>query len=101
MIPDSLFSSPQSPFFFSSKSLFRPPQSPVFDLSKALFPSSSLLSKSSPILPVLLGVPVRPLPSSSSSHPKTAERHEAVPPFSVGVVCSKMEHDSFTGRSAK
>ena len=133
MIPDSLFSPPQRPFFFSSKSLFRPPQSPVFDLSKSRFfflrvhfpssPSSFLLSKSSPILPDSRSHPLRPLPSSqsplpssyesrsrpprfpfssspiplpSSSEPKkTAERHEAVPPFSWWlVVGSKTEHSS-------
>ena len=72
------------------KVLSHPPRFPC--------PSSSIISKSSPLLPDSRS---RPLPSSSSEPKETAERHEAVPPFLVGVVCSKMEHDSFTGRSAK
>ena len=98
MIPDSLFlpfskslflpsQSPVSPF---SKSLFRPVQSPVPVLSVLFLPLSS-----SPILPDSRS---RPLPSSSKPK-KTAERHEAVPPF-LAVVGSKMEHDSFTYRSS-
>lgn len=94
MIPDSLFSPPQSPFFFllrvpfssSSKSLFLPSPSPVPPL-RFPFPSSSLsssiISKSSPLLPDSRS---RPLPSSSSETKKTAERHEAVPPFSWWLV---------------
>ena len=96
MIPDSLFSPPKSSVFAllrvivlsCSESLFLPLKVP-FPSS----PSSSVLSKSSPLLPDSRS---RPLPSSSSEPKETAERHEAVPPFLVGVVCSKMEHDSFT-----
>lgn len=99
MIHDVLFSPPQSPCFVLlkvlvssfSKSRFRPVQSPVSSSSsksspilRVPFPSSS---KSSPILPDsrsrplrVLFHPLRPLPSSSKPK-KTAERHEAVPPF--------------------
>ena len=78
--------------FVLSKALFLPPQSPVshppipLSSSQSPLPSSPFSSKSR----------FRPLPSSSSSQPKrTAERHEAVPPFLVGMVCSKMEHCLF------
>lgn len=87
MIPDSLFSPPQSPFFSLLKVLVSPSQSPCVLFPSS--PSSFFLSKSSPILFVL-----SPPPQSQ----KTAERPEAVPPFLVGVVCSKMEHDSFLVR---
>ena len=111
MIPDSLFSPPQSPCSHSSKSLFPSPQSPCFVLFRVplpilqfLFlplkvlshpprfpcPSSSIISKSYPLLPDSRSLP---LPSSSSEPKKTAERHEAVPPFLV--VRSKMEHCLF------
>ena len=80
-------------FLPSRKHVFRPLGSLVSIISKSRCPSSNFsffLSKSSPILP---DSRVRPLPSSSSKPKKTAERHEAVPPF--GVVSSKMEHCLF------
>lgn len=96
------------PFSSSSKSLFRPPQSPGFVLVRVPF---SVLSNSRflplkvpflsspspfPILSVLFP-PLKvlspsssssqsPLPSSYSKPKKTAERHEAVPPFGVWLV---------------
>ena len=106
MIPDSLFSPPQSPCFSllkaivlsCSESLFRPLRFPFSSSSKSRVhplpssssnsrapplrfpfpssPSSSLLSKSSPILFLLAAK-------------KTAERHEAVPPFLVCVFVPK------------
>lgn len=41
MIPDSLFSPPQSPVFVLSESLFLPPQSPCFVLVRVPFTSCS------------------------------------------------------------
>ena len=128
MIPDSLFSSPQSPFFVilkvlvssCSEPLFRPGQSPVSSshlkvLSVLFRPLRPLSSSQSPPPSSPIPVPIlsdsrshplhpipssqSPLPSSSSHHRKTAERHEAVPPFLV-VGCSKMEHDPFTSCSS-
>ena len=96
-VPFSSFS--ESLFLSFSKSLFRPPQSPVSVLSVSRSrplqvqfpssPSSSLISKSSPLLPDSRARPLHPLPFLSKSSPllfllaekKTAERHEAVPPF--------------------
>ena len=86
MIPDFLFSSPQSQGFFLLKDLVLSCSESLFLPLKVPFPSSpssSVLSKSSPLLPDSRS---RPLPSSSSSHPKTAERPEAVPPFGVWLV---------------
>lgn len=114
MIPDSLFSPSQSPVSVLLRFPFLLPQSPVsspsqsplpssfvlfpilsdsrFDLLKVLFPPLQILFQSSSNL--------RSIPLPSSSEPKkTAERHEAVPPFLV-VVRSKMEHDSFISRSS-
>ena len=99
-----LFLLSQSPVFvlfkvpFSSFSkLVRPVQNPLSS-SQSHLPSSESLSHPPPS-PV--PSPLRPLPSSqsplpSSSKPKkTAERHEAVPPFAWWlVVGSKMEHSS-------
>ena len=89
---------PLRPLSSSSKSsplLLRVP-CPSSPSSQSPLPSSDSRSR-----------PLHPLPSSfalshsSSSKPKkTAERHEAVPPFLVGVVSSKMEHDSFTSCSS-
>ena len=86
-----LFLPVRSPVFVLSKSLFRHSQSPVahppipLPSSRSPLPSSPFSSKSR----------FRPLPSSSSKPKKTAERHEAVPPYSWWlVVCSKTEHSS-------
>ena len=76
----------------SSKSRVRPPI--PLSSSQSPLPSSPIPV---PVLSHPPKVPVSssqsPLPSSSSSHPKTAERHEAVPPFLM--VGSKMEHCLF------
>ena len=130
------FSLPQSPFFFFSKSWFCPVPSPCFSLFKVSFsssspspvsvlsesrfrplrvqcpssPSSSVLSKSSPVLlkspcpSSPIPVPVlsilchssqSPLPSSSSSQ-KRKQRNDTKPSRRswFGVVGSKMEHSS-------
>ena len=94
MIPDSLFSPPQSPFPVLLKVLVSPFSKSRFFFLRVHFPSSPssfFLSKFSPVLPDSRS---RPLPSSSKPK-KTAERHEAVPPFSWWlVVGSKTEHSS-------
>ena len=106
MIPDSLFSPPQSPVFVLLRVPFSSSRNPCFSLFKVFVsfcsesrcpPSNSsfFLSKSSPILPVLLEVPVSSSPLLLLAAKKTAERHEAVPPFAWWlVVGSKMEHYS-------
>ena len=95
MILNFLFSPPQSPVFFLLEILvFILSLNPVPVLSVLFLPlkvlshpprfpcpSSSIISKSSPLLPDSRS---RPLPSSSSEPKKTAERPEAVPPFLVG-----------------
>ena len=108
MIPDSLFSPSQSPCFALIKVLVSPSSKSRFrSLSESRFPPTSKSSPSSSVLFVLFlplkvlshppiplpSYPIRPLSSSqsplpsSSSSPlllqakKTAERHEAVPPF--------------------
>lgn len=124
MIPDSLFPPPQSPCFV----LFRVLVSP-FSESRFFFlrvhspssPSSSFISKSSPILlrvplpssPIPVPVLSRPLSSSRSPLPSspssplllrakensgTTRSRPAV--LGCGVVSSKMEHDSFISRSS-
>lgn len=95
MIPDSLFFLLKVPFSSFSEFLFCPVPSPCFVLSE----SSSFISKSSPLLlrvpspspipvPVLLSILFRPLSSSPIllAAKKTAERHEAVPPFAWWLV---------------
>lgn len=68
---------------------------PRFLILKVLSPPLS----SSPILLKSLFHPLKVLSPLPPRIMKTAERHEAVPPFLV-VGCSKMEHDSFTSCSS-
>ena len=106
-----VFLPPQSPCFVLFRATFLLPQSPLPSSSssdsrshplRVLFHHSPSPLPSSPIhVPILSessSVLFRPLPSSSEPK-KTAERHEAVPPFLV-VVCSKMEHSSFISCSS-
>lgn len=137
MIPDSLFSPPQSPCFvllkvpFSSSSeprffFLKVPFSPFPDsrshplrplsssqsplpsspipvsiLSVLFLPPPSPLPSSPihvPILPVLFQSSQSPLPPSSSKPKKTAERHEAVPPFLVVVVGGLFQNGTYQVR---